>query len=572
MSDYLDGMLSPKKTSEIDSHLIECGECSGKLASMRRFSEQLSKTSIALEPISDIWTSIKAHLPAPEYDCADSSQPTTLITPEYLADLEEAVAVRDFDLIQALIDEHLPTLAAFDSRQENAPRLLALFARWIAMGFGYRGDDLNHLYHLRRALKLFPEPGGRRATFGDAADFHLSNGFLSLHQGDFADAIHNFGSVYSLKPKLRDDETVAVACHGLAKAHEEQGKYADALKWATEAVELAGLVKRHEMKAAFLVLVGWLLFQEDNAAAARSVLTNAYEVLKGTDDVIHVGHIRSVLGRISQRAGNYKDAINLFSEALTYYSRIDIGGGRSHPHVARTLANRAFAKRLEALRCDRAATGERPLYLRNYPNLFRSKSFVPSATKLRDEAHRDIEAASAIYDEYNHNLGRCLVFEAKAYLSLDAGELEAARRFACEAVREATQANDDIKVAGTRVLHCITEYALSAAASDDIARSGEHAESAHRAVIEAIAFAEKTQHRRVNARTQIWLGMILLTPFYADTETAKQCYDRAVKILEMPGNDYIREELHVLRVRIESACKSSTQTGADSCHTGESCS
>ena len=554
ISDYLDGTLSPTIMDEIGSHLIKCGACSTKLTAMHRFEEQLTKTSSPLAPISDIWTSIKPHLPLPADGLVETSQAMTPITPEYLADLQEAIALRDFDLIQTLIDEHLPTLATFDFRQEGAPRLLALLARWIDMGFGYRGDELDCIYHLKRALKLFPEPIGRRATFGDVADFHLAYGILRLHQDDFDEAISHFGLVYSLKDHLRDDETIAVACHGLAKANEEQGKYREARQWVTQASELAAIAKRPELKAAFQVLLGWLLFQEDDDSA-ESVLTEAYGLFKGTDDVVQLGHILSILGRISQRAGNYKYSIKLFSEALTFYSSIDMGGGRSHPHVARTLANRAFARRLEALRCDRAATGERPLYLRSYANPIYNTNPVASAAKLRDDAHSDLAASFGIYDEYDHSLGRCLVFEARAYLKLDAGELDLACQLARDAVHEATQACDDIKLAGTLILQCIAECALAVTSSSDIAKSGEHAEMAYRAITQAIASAERTQHRRVNCRARIWRGMVLLLPFYADLTTAKQCYEQAVSSLPVLGNDYIREELLVLQSRIESASK-----------------
>ena len=158
------------------------------------------------------------------------------------------------------------------------------------------------------------------------------------------------------------------------------------------------------MAAVIRVLESWLFFQKGKHKEALKLLAEAESVLASTDDPVVLGNIQSTYGRIYRNEGRYDRAIHHFACAIDEYRKLD----PQHPHLARTLSNKAFVKRLVALELRKKI---------DVDLVRRKQSGAPSGdtsqsantryreqfARIRDEALAHLDEAAAICDVHpNH--------------------------------------------------------------------------------------------------------------------------------------------------------------------------
>ena len=112
------------------------------------------------------------------------------------------------------------------------------------------------------------------------------------------------------------------------------------------------------------------------------------------------GHyLLSFHGRLARRRGEYDRAIAAFTEAVSLYER---RGG--HHNQARTLANLAFAKTLQARRIDDTVQKN-----------VRGKLLAQRPERLRKEAQHDLARAEAVLRERGLDKDLGAVYNIRAF-------------------------------------------------------------------------------------------------------------------------------------------------------------
>ena len=121
----------------------------------------------------------------------------------------------------------------------------------------------------------------------------------------------------------------------------------------------------------------------------------------------------------------YAHSKYLQSLAINEYRKLDY----HHPHLARTLANIAYVKRLVALELRRKIDAE---LTRRRTGASAAVEPAPDYRKpfrrLRDEACADLNEAAAIYDVHPNHRGSGTVHLNRGLLHLDNGALDLPNR------------------------------------------------------------------------------------------------------------------------------------------------
>jgi len=203
------------------------------------------------------------------------------------------------------------------------------------------------------------------------------------------------------------------------------------------------------------------------------------------------GNIQSAYGRIARRQGKYERALECFERAIAEY-RSGVG---DHLQLARALLNLAFVKRLLALQfqkdADHVSASRRSAREDASSSPDRARELRLMIERVRGEAHTHLEESMAIYERRHNHRGIAGVHVNKAFLCLDAGDLECAAAEAAEAFRHGEEKRDYIVMARARTLQCIVE---SAALEEQVGDPAFHHETAE-------AFARDAVTSRVTPRT-----------------------------------------------------------------------
>jgi tetratricopeptide (TPR) repeat protein len=521
--EYVDGRLNDDQAEVLEAHLHVCVTCR---------EEEIRLRSL----IADI-----SGLPLESQDVSVLNQPTRSeepkeITDQYIFALRIALATRDFRAAQELVDFHFATLMTLDPDQKNAARLLALFARWMDMGYahigvGESGSSLSLLDMLKSCLQRFPQAPRFLVCLQDVVYIRMASGYVALAEYRHEDALADFSLVVSVLPEMGDDELGALAQYGIAKVFRRGGDYDNAGPHVADAIRLAERANRAKMAAGFSILHAWLRFQAGDTHIAKQLLRKAEAVLRSTEDHLRLGNIQSAFGRIARREGRYHDALRNFGLALSEY----VKWSPKHQNNGRTYVNRAFVSRLLALRATKQVSGE------------------TVAKELRDSARSDLEKAWDIYSNLNHVRGQAGHKVVSALLYLDAGEFERADSEAEEAYQLGAAKADMIVSARARLVQCITENTRIEKAQVKPYDRDASLERALTCAAEAIMLAANTQNKRLQARGHIWHGLTLLLRGCDNSlESATECLERGKLLLDPPGGGYAAEEIQLLEERLKS--------------------
>jgi tetratricopeptide (TPR) repeat protein len=457
------------------------------------------------------------------------------------SELREHLGFRRIEAGMRQAEELLPAVAGLAPDQPGAGVLTGLLAQWVDAGFAC--PDV-----IRQVLDRFPVSARRDLPFLDYVHLRIAEGFLAMSSEDLEQAQQHFLFVQSVEAELDEPQLLAVTNFWIARCLRKSGRYDDALGFVTRGKGLALACGYTPMAAVIEVLESWLAFQKGRIGEAAAILRRAEQVFSETDDYSSRGNIQSAYGRIARRKARYAEAIECFDRAIAEYRRHD----PKHLHLARSLLNMAFVKRLSALQLQEKLDSE---MARRRSTTAATDAAGPSRAErgriehLRADALAHLKDAAAIYRQHENHRGLAGVHINLGFLRLDTGDLEDAAHEAALGFENGAGKSDYIAMARARTLQCIVENARVEEQIGDAAKDAARAEEyAH----EAVEFAERTQNRRLLARAFIWQGLTYTSEPLHRHDAAQRCLDRAVALLKPDSQEieYSWQELELLKARL----------------------
>ena len=441
---------------------------------------------------------------------------------------------------------HRMLLAALEPSQKNAAALVGFLAQWVDIGFDQPGL-------VKELLSRFPHDSRARIPVSDYLHLRMAEGLLAILEENCEGAIRHLETVLSFENEIQDQELVAIANFWIARCQRKMGRYDTALRYVIKGKEIAQQLHYPKMAAVGQVLESWLMFQEGKPEQASCILKESEAALRETDDYVTRGNIQSAYGRIARRQGRYDQAIQHFANSTEEYQKRN----PQHRNLARALANIAFVKRLIAVRLGKKIDAEVARRLKT--NVRRAASHGPRLKerahleRLRAEALAHLGEAEKIYAHHNDHRGLGTVHVDRGLLCLDSGELETAASEATTAYHLGEDKKDLILQARARILQSTVEIAKFEEQIEEKSDLSHRAQIALDFAREAVEFAKHTQNRRLQARAYIAQGFVLANDFFSDPHSAGDCCDRAAALLRPQGQDYIWEDLQVLRRKLLKA-------------------
>lgn len=472
-----------------------------------------------------------------------------------LQELKLNLVARNVSRGMALLEEYAGLIASLNPEQRNAAGLAAYVAQWVDVG--YRQPEM-----VETILRCFNKESRARLPVSDYLQLRMAEGALALAQDRPDDARLHFDFVLSLREEIADPTMVSLAHYWIARCLRRKGEYDDALKHSTTARNLALELGFDRMAAVMQVLESWLHFQKGSRREAMQLLDRSEEVLRQTDDYITLGNIYSAHGRMIRRKGQYKEALDLYSQAILHFKKRSL----VHNNLARSLTNIAHVQRLIALQISQQIDSVKARRGR--------KSAAPAAPGnkwqgqrdqcewYRDEAFRNLDQAEEIYRHGHQHHGIGNVYENRGLLYLDTGELDQASAQAELVYRLGREAKDYILIARGRQLQCAIGLAKLEEGTEDENHSWEIASEARDYARQAVEAARHTQNQRLMARAYVWAGLSAGNALINDLADAKHYYDLTTSLLRAVDYEDHWDELQSLREIVETRGSVNTQLRA----------
>lgn len=463
------------------------------------------------------------------------------ITPALLAELRDNLSYRRISRGFAVLEEYVPLIHDFDPSHPRAAVFLAYLARWVDVGYA----DVNLVKIL---LAKFPLDSRSRLTLHEYANLRLCQALIAMTEEESDVALAHLDFILSIEPELQDPEITTVTHFWKARCHRKRGDYDSAFAHAEEGRNWSLRLGAPEMAAVMRVLESWLVFQKGRSKEAIKILEEAEAVVRRTDDWVTLGNIQSSYGRILRRSGRYDLAIDHFSNAIVEYRKRD----PRHPHLARTLANLAYVKRLMALQLRKKIDADiaQRRKAQSTPLDPGKRLSLQQLEHLRAEALEELDEAMSIYRENRSVRGEGTVHSNRSYLFLDSGDLDDAMAEATVAFQLGEEKKDYILMARARLLQCMAENVKIEEEVVENADPGMHAQAALEFVRDAVGYASRTENRRLLARCHIWLGLTLTNGFFNSADEARESCELAASHLRPENRDHVWEDLQTLRARL----------------------
>ncbi len=457
------------------------------------------------------------------------------IRKEDVALLRKLIVDRNIGEGTRWLDNHQTLIQQFDCNAPFAAEFLGFLAQWVDAG--YASPAL-----LTPLIAQYPARGRDWLTLADFMHVRMAEAVVAMAEEEPDRAIERLRFVLNLQDEIRDRGVIAIANFWTARSLRKKGRYDDALTYAVASRSLAHELGYQPMAAIVQVLEVWLYFQKGKPLEAAVMLKEAAAALNRTDDHIARGNIESAFGRIARRGGRYQQALEHFDRAVEEYARHD----RRHPHMARTLVNAAFVKRLMALQLHRQLDEQSARRSHN-TQLSSTRALID---QLRSDAHRALLEAGEIYRERDIHARLGNVHVNLGHLFLDRGDLDLAADQASTAFSMGEEKTDYILLSRARILQSMIENTKFEEQIEGPRDPAYHAQLAADLARDALEFAEQTQNRRLIARANVWQGLTLCSDVFLDShgrELARQCHDRAAELLRPEPQDYIWADLQVLK-------------------------
>jgi tetratricopeptide (TPR) repeat protein len=483
------------------------------------------------------------------------SSATARIDQALLSQLQEHVAAREIERGLGCLRAHQDAIAAIDSRQPDAARLLALVAIWSDIGFSASPlvKDLLQRFSSRSHLSI-----------SEFLCLRMTQGMAAMADEAMEAAIPHFDFVLSMPEELDNRFLLAIAYYWKGRCLRRRGDYDEALIFTGKGRDLALELRSPRMAAVMQVLEGWILFQQGKWKEAVRVSEIAENALRPTDDYVTLGNIQSFYGRMARREGRFDKAIELFENAIEHYRKRD----PQHPNLARSLANMALAKRgialqlqkridVDAQRRRKTSSGaprEGSSKTPPKPSLYgaagsTSASYRRRLTQLRREALEHLASAQAIYQDRPNHHGSGTVYLNAAYIHLDNGDFQRAEDESSSAYQLAEEKRDYILMGRARILQCMIENAKVEEEIGGGSDPGNHARRAFDFSQEAIELAKHTQHHLLLSSAYLWQGLTQCNSFFDNPDAARESYDLARATCGDTQPESIWKDMQLLRAK-----------------------
>jgi tetratricopeptide (TPR) repeat protein len=468
------------------------------------------------------------------------SLPQSPLTAQLLQELNNAIEERRVEEGLALLSRVDRKLAATHSRGHvQAPFLLCL-AQWVDLGYESPQlvDDL---------LQQLSSESRAQMPLRDFLMIRMAEAFAAMAHEDTDRAIELLGFVLGAERELGSEHLSVLAHFWKGRAHRKRGEYQKAFEDIVAARHLAQHLELKKLAAAIQIQEAWLAFQRAEPKEAWSLLDQAEEQLRTTDDDISLGNISSARGRIVRRTGAYAESLAHYERAVAIYQRRNA----DHRNLARTLVNAAYVKRLLALNVRKQLDTRAP---RQSAAGVRASNGSGSVKRrymaLCHQALADLEEAGRIYALHQHHGGTGSVLVNGGHLHLDLGDIERAAVEGAKAYELAHSKHDLILMARARILEAYAENARVEEELGEDANIATHAHQARRYAEEAVQLALQTQNRRLLAGAHIVCGMVAASDFFKEWEEARRCEMESAALLRSYDRDHLGEELAILKSRI----------------------
>ena len=468
------------------------------------------------------------------------SLPQSPLTAQLLQELNNAIEERRVEEGLALLSRVDRKLAATHSRGHvQAPFLLCL-AQWVDLGYESPQlvDDL---------LQQLSSESRAQMPLRDFLMIRMAEAFAAMAHEDTDRAIELLGFVLGAERELGSEHLSVLAHFWKGRAHRKRGEYQKAFEDIFAARHLAQHLELKKLAAAIQIQEAWLAFQRAEPKEAWSLLDQAEEQLRTTDDDISLGNISSARGRIVRRTGAYAESLAHYERAVAIYQRRNA----DHRNLARTLVNAAYVKRLLALNVRKQLDTRAP---RQSAAGVRASNGSGSVKRrymaLCHQALADLEEAGRIYALHQHHGGTGSVLVNGGHLHLDLGDIERAAVEGAKAYELAHSKHDLILMARARILEAYAENARVEEELGEDANIATHAHQARRYAEEAVQLALQTQNRRLLAGAHIVCGMVAASDFFKEWEEARRCEMESAALLRSYDRDHLGEELAILKSRI----------------------
>ena len=356
----------------------------------------------------------------------------------------------------------------------QAPFLLCL-AQWVDLGYESPQlvDDL---------LQQIPPEDRAQMPLRDFLMVRMAEAFAAMAHEDTDRAIELLGFVLAAERELGSEHLSVLAHFWKGRAHRKKGEYQKASEDIVAARQLAQHLELKKLAAAIQIQEAWLAFQRAEPKEAWSLLDQAEEQLRTTDDDISLGNICSARGRIVRRTGEYAESLAHYQRAVVIYQRRNA----DHRNLARTLVNAAYVKRLLALNL-RKQLDTQPQPSRTGQRASNDSGNVKRRyMALCHQALADLEEAGRIYSLHQHHGGTGSVLVNGGHLHLDLGDIERAAVEGAKAYDLAHSKHDLILMARARILEAYAENARVEEELGEDANIATHAHQARRYAEEAV--------------------------------------------------------------------------------------
>lgn len=483
------------------------------------------------------------------------SPATTRIDDRLLLQLQEHVAAREIELGLDCLRAHEDVIAAIDSRQSDAARLLVLFGIWSDIGFGGSPP-------VKELLQRFSSRS--HLSISDYLCLRMTEGMVAMADEAMETAIPHFDFVLGMPEELDNRFLLAIAYYWKGRCLRRRGDYDEALIFTGKGRDLALDLGSPRMAAVMQVLEGWILFQQGKWKDAVRVSEIAENALRPTDDYVTLGNIQSFYGRMARREGRFDKAIELFAKAIEHYRKRD----PQHPNLARSLANMALAKRGIALQLQKRIDVDAQRRRKTSSSASRDgssktlpkesldgapgssgASYRRRLTQLRREALEHLAAAQAIYQQRPNHHGSGTVYLNAAYIHLDNGDFQRAEEESSSAYQLAEEKHDYILMGRARILQCMIENAKVEEEIGGGSDPGNHARRAFDYSQEAIELAKHTQHHLLLSTAYLWQGLTQCNSFFDNVDAARESYDLARATCGDTQPESIWKDMQLLRAK-----------------------
>jgi hypothetical protein len=420
----------------------------------------------------------------------------------------------------------------------QAPFLLCL-AQWVDQGYESPQlvDDL---------LQQIPPEARAQMPLRDFLMVRMAEAFAAMAHEDTDRAIELLGFVLAAERELGSEHLSVLAHFWKGRAHRKKGEYQRASEDIVAARQLAQHLELKKLAAAIQIQEAWLAFQRAEPKEAWSLLDQAEEQLRTTDDDISIGNISSARGRIVRRTGEYAESLSHYQRAVVIYQRRNA----DHRNLARTLVNAAYVKRLLALNLRKQLDTRTQASRGGQRASNGSGSVKRRYMALCHQALADLDEAGRIYSLHQHHGGTGSVLVNGGHLHLDLGDIERAAVEGAKAYDLAHSKHDLILMARARILEAYAENARVEEELGEDANIATHAHQARRYAEEAVQLALQTQNRRLLAGAHIVCGMVAASDFFREWEEARRCEMESATLLRSYDRDHLGEELAILKSKI----------------------